>query len=70
LKGGLSDELYVKILRQKAFYNFIVLKRFYVTKEIVQRNLIPIEQVIALFQFIYPEAYFQILENELNLQEI
>jgi hypothetical protein len=38
LKGGLSEEIYLKILRQKAFYNFIVLKRFYVTKEIVWRS--------------------------------
>ena len=49
MKGGLTDELYLKIVRQKAIYNFIVRKRYFVTKEIVVRNLMPIEQVIALF---------------------
>jgi hypothetical protein len=42
LRGGVPAELYNKILRQKAFYNFIVKKRFHVAKDIINRYLVPI----------------------------
>lgn len=63
LKGGVPEALYTKILCRKAFYNFIVRKRYYVTKDIVNRQLVPLHQVIALFSFIYPEAYFEKLQS-------
>jgi hypothetical protein len=53
LKGGVPPDLYSTILRQKAFYNFIVMKRFYVTKDIVTRYLVPLPHVIALFSFLF-----------------
>lgn len=63
LKGGVPEALYQKILCRKAFYNFIVRKRYFVTKDIVNRMLVPLHQVIALFSFIYPEAYFEKLQS-------
>jgi len=68
MKGGVSDEFYHMLLRQKAFYNFIVKKRYFVTKDIVRRYLIPLPQVIALFSFIYPEAYLNKLTQELGIK--
>jgi len=61
LRGGVSPELYLKILKQKAFFNFIIRKRFFVTKDIVSKYLIPLPQVIALFSFIFPEGYLNSL---------
>ena len=59
---GVSKELYDSILRQKAFYNFIQKKRYLVTKDIIKRYLVPMPQVIALFSFIFQEAYLNQLQ--------
>ena len=58
LKGGVPPDLYSSILRQKAYYNFIVKKRYFVTKDIVSRYLVPMHHVIALFSFLYQDGYF------------
>jgi len=63
LRGGVPPQLYSKILCRKAFYNFIIRKRYFVTKEIVNRYLVPLHQVIALFSFLYPEAYLHQLRQ-------
>ena len=68
LRGGLSQELYYKVLKQKAFYNFIVRKRYYVSRDIVQRLLIPLPQVLVLFSFIYPKAYLAELMDRFQIQ--
>ena len=67
LRGGLTQELYYKVLKQKAFYNFIVRKRYYVTRSIVQRLLIPLPQVLVLFSFIYPKAYLIELKERFSI---
>lgn len=45
------------------FYNFIVKKRFKVAKDIVDKYLIPLPQVIALFCNIYHRSYFERLNE-------
>ena len=73
----LKDDIYNQILRLKACHNFVVKKRFLVSKEIVNRYLVPLPTVIALFTFILPEAYlrklkdnFEINDNEIGLKLI
>ena len=61
---GVPQEVYNTILCQKAFHNFIYKKRYQVTKDIVSRYLIPYPQVIALFSFIFPEAYLHRLQMQ------
>lgn len=63
LRGGVPPTLYNRILARKAFYNFIVRKRHFVTKDIVNRYMIPFPQVVALFSFIFPEAYLHRLQQ-------
>lgn len=54
-----SSDLYHRIQIQKVFFNFNTKKRFLVAKDIVSRYLVPLHQVILLFSFAIPEAYFQ-----------
>jgi ribosomal protein S16 len=55
--------LYNTLLREKAFYNFLIRKRFYVTRDIISRYLVPLPLVIALFSMIYPAAYLMKLNE-------
>lgn len=64
-----SPELYSRILVQKVLFNFNHKKRFLVAKDIVSRYLVPLHQVILLFSFVFPEAYFQQLIKAFEIKD-
>jgi len=55
--------MYNGLLREKAFYNFLIRKRFIVSRDIIYRYLVPLPLVIALFSMIYPAAYLTQLDG-------
>ena len=57
-QNSLPQKMYNRILTEKAVYNFTRRKRFYVALDIVNRGLLPLAQVLQLFAFIYPAAYY------------
>ena len=61
---GVQSSQYKSILKQKTYYNFIVKKRFKVSKDIICKYLIPLPQVLSLFSFIYPHAYLLKLQEQ------
>ena len=57
--SGLSKEQYVRLQKEKGFYNFIVKRRYAIAKEIFKEYKVPLPHVILLFAELYPESFIK-----------
>jgi hypothetical protein len=61
--SGLNTEQYVRLQKEKGFYNFIVKCRYALAKEIFKEYKVPLSHVIILFAKLYPEAFIKRMIN-------
>jgi hypothetical protein len=66
--SGLDKEQYVKLQKEKGFYNFIVKRRFAIAKEIFKEYKVPLSHVIMLFAELYPEAYIKNMISKFDVK--
>jgi hypothetical protein len=66
---GLSKEQYVKLQKEKGFYNFIVKRRYAIAKEIFKEYKVPLSHVIMLFAAeLYPEPFIKAMIHKFDVK--
>lgn len=50
-------EHYMKLQKEKGFYNFVVKRRYVIAKEIFMEYNVPLSHVILLFAEVFPEGF-------------
>lgn len=66
--SGLNKDQYVKLQKEKGFYNFIVKRRFGIAKEIFKEYKVPLSHVIMLFAELYPESFIKNMINKFDVK--
>jgi hypothetical protein len=66
--SGLNTEQYVRLQKEKGFYNFIVKCRYGIAKEIFKEYKVPLSHVIILFARMYPESFIKKMINMFDVQ--
>ena len=66
--SGLNTEQYVRLQKEKGFYNFIVKCRYNIAKDIFKEYKVPLSHVIILFAKLYPESFIKKLINMFDVQ--
>ena len=56
---GLTRDQYDKLQKEKGFYNFIVKRRYAISKDIFKEYKVPIQHVMLLFQEVYPQTFIK-----------
>ena len=66
--SGLNTEQYVRLQKEKGYYNFIVKCRYALAKDIFKEYKVPLSHVIILFAKLYPEAFIKRMINMFDVQ--
>jgi hypothetical protein len=59
LEGASSRDQYMRLQKEKGFYNFVVKRRFAIAKDIFKEYKVPLAHVILLFAELYPESFIR-----------
>lgn len=66
--GGLSKEQYIRLQKEKGFYNFVVKRRYTIAKDIFREYKVPLSHVIMLFAELYPDSFIKKMVNMFDVK--
>lgn len=69
-RESINNESYVKLQRDKAFFNFIVKHRYDVAKTIFQEFDIPLHEVVEIFKWVFPQELIDNLHSQFEVHAI
>lgn len=69
-KSNISNESYVKLQRDKAYFNFIVKHRYDVALIIFKEFNIPLSETIELFKWLFPQELIDSLHSQFEIHAI
>lgn len=67
-EGAISREQYMKLQKEKGFYNFVVKRRYGIAKDIFKEYKVPLSHVILLFADLFPESFIKKMINEFDVK--